>query len=67
MVRYYGLYSNVGRGKRKKNEQDELIPSILEPYVSSGGIKTKLGPFDTKDLRNGPLDVFEMLLKDERN
>jgi len=31
MVRYYGYYSNVGRGKRKKNDQDELIPSILEP------------------------------------
>ena len=30
MVRYYGFYSNVARGKRKKNDQDELIPSILE-------------------------------------
>ena len=35
MVRYYGFYSNVSRGKRKKNEQDELIPSILEPDGSS--------------------------------
>jgi len=35
MVRYYGFYSNVARGKRKKNEQDELIPSILEPDGSS--------------------------------
>ena len=34
MVRYYGYYSNVARGKRKKNNQDELIPSILEPDVS---------------------------------
>ena len=31
MVRYYGYYSNVSRGKRKKSDQDELIPSILEP------------------------------------
>ncbi len=31
MVRYYGYYSNVSRGKRKKNDQDELIPSILKP------------------------------------
>ena len=31
MVRYYGFYSNVARGKRKKNDHDELIPSILEP------------------------------------
>jgi hypothetical protein len=39
MVRYYGFYSNVARGKRKKNEQDELIPSILEPDGSSGEYK----------------------------
>jgi hypothetical protein len=35
MVRYYGYVSNVSRGKRKKNDQDELIPSILEPPGSS--------------------------------
>ena len=31
MVRYYGYYSNVSRGKRKRNDQDKRIPSILEP------------------------------------
>ena len=31
MVRYYGYFSNVSRGKRKKNARDGLIPSILEP------------------------------------
>ena len=35
MVRYYGHYSNVSRGKRKKQDQDGLIPSILEPNGSS--------------------------------
>ena len=35
MVRYYGHYSNVARGKRKKRDMDELIPSILEPDGSS--------------------------------
>ena len=35
MVRYYGFYSNVSRGKRKKHDQDGLIPSILEPDGSS--------------------------------
>ncbi len=35
MVRYYGYYSNLSRGKRKKSDQDELIPSILEPDESS--------------------------------
>ncbi|MBL7203360.1 MAG: transposase [Desulfobacteraceae bacterium] len=39
MVRYVGFYSNVARGKRKKNDQDELIPSILEPDGSSGEYK----------------------------
>ena len=27
---YYGYYSNVSRGKRKKQNQDEWIPCILE-------------------------------------
>ena len=35
MVRYYGYYSNVARGKRKMREEDELIPSILESDDSS--------------------------------
>jgi hypothetical protein len=35
MVRYYGYFSNVSRGKRKKNARDGLIPSILEPDGSS--------------------------------
>ena len=35
MVRYYGYYSNVSRGKRKKQNQDEWIPPILEPEGSS--------------------------------
>ena len=35
MVRYYGFYSNVARGKRRNKDQDDLIPSILEPGGSS--------------------------------
>ncbi len=35
MVRYYGYYSNVGRGKRKKQNQNEWIPCILESDESS--------------------------------
>ncbi len=31
MVRYYGYYSNVARGKRKKEESDDLVPCIIEP------------------------------------
>jgi hypothetical protein len=35
MVRYYGYYSNVSRGKRQKENEDDRIPYILEPGVSS--------------------------------
>jgi hypothetical protein len=31
MVRYYGYYSNVSRGKRQKEGLDDAIPRILEP------------------------------------
>ena len=35
MVRYYGYYSNVSRGKRKKQNLDDIVPSILQPEGSS--------------------------------
>ena len=35
MVRYYGYYSNVKRGRRKNKNQDEWMPCILEPEGSS--------------------------------
>lgn len=31
MIRYYGYYSNVCRGKRQKAGRDAMIPCILEP------------------------------------
>jgi len=31
MVRYVGFYSNVSRGKRRQENQDELISCIPEP------------------------------------
>ena len=34
MVRYYGYYSNVARGKRKKAAEDDNIPCVLEPELS---------------------------------
>ncbi len=34
MVRYYGYYSNVSRGRRKKTNTDELIPTVLEPEIT---------------------------------
>ncbi len=35
LVRYYGFYSNVSRGRRKIQDQDDVIPSILESDGSS--------------------------------
>ena len=34
-VRYYGYYSNLCRGKRRKENQDDWITCILEPDGSS--------------------------------
>ncbi len=34
MVRYYGYYSNVSHGKRKKADADDKIPCILEPELT---------------------------------
>jgi hypothetical protein len=31
MVKYYGFYSNVSRGKRQKEGSDDAVPCILEP------------------------------------
>lgn len=36
IVRYYGYYSNVSRGKQQKDNQDGLIPYIIE---SDGSFK----------------------------
>jgi hypothetical protein len=38
MVRYYGYYSNVSRGKRKETE-DDGVPAILEADKSSKGYR----------------------------
>jgi len=35
MVRYYGYYSNVSRGKRKEAGADDAIPCILDPVENS--------------------------------
>ena len=56
MVRYYGYYSNVSRGKRKKKDQDGLVPCILQSKESSKGFRknwarfTRLWRADTKNL-----------------
>jgi hypothetical protein len=34
MVRYYGYCSNVARGKRKKDDADDVIACVQEPFES---------------------------------
>ena len=34
LARYYGHYSNVSRGRRRKAQTDDQIPHILEPELS---------------------------------
>lgn len=39
MVRYYGYYSNVARGKRKEAGTDNAIPTILEPHINNKALR----------------------------
>jgi len=39
MVRYYGYYSNVTRGRRKEAGTDDVIPSMLEPVESNKALR----------------------------
>jgi hypothetical protein len=34
-VRYYGAYANSSRGRQRKRQQVEPIPTVLEPQISS--------------------------------
>jgi len=39
-VRYYGHYSNVARGKRKMQDEDEPVPLILESVESPSALSS---------------------------
>ncbi len=55
LVRYYGFYSNVSRGRRKKQDQDDIIPSILEPDGSSKTYKKNWARLIQKIYKVDPL------------
>jgi hypothetical protein len=55
MVRYYGYSSNVSRGKRKKQDLDDIIPSILEPEGSSKAFRTNWARLIQKIYETDPL------------
>ena len=39
MVRYYGFYSNVPRGKRQMDGIDDAVPCILEPQGNEKNVR----------------------------
>ena len=45
IVRYYGYYSNLCRGRRKKADQDRLVPCILQPEESCKGYRKNWARF----------------------
>ena len=55
MVRYYGFYSNVSRGKRKKQGQDWLIPCILGAEGSSKAYRKNWARLIQKIYETDPL------------
>jgi hypothetical protein len=55
MVRYYGHYSNVSRGKRQKENRDALIPSILEPDKDSKAYRNNWARLIEKIYQADPL------------
>ncbi len=59
MVRYYGYYSNVSRGKRKKLDRDEWIPCILEPKESSKGYRKNWARLIQKIYEVDPLTLWK--------
>jgi len=63
MVRYYGYYSDVSRGKRKKNDHDGLIPCILEPDDSSKGYRKNWARLIQKIYEVDPLTYPKCLVK----
>jgi hypothetical protein len=56
--RYYGFYSNVSRGKRKKQDLDDIIPSILEPEGSSKAFRKNWARLIQKTHETDPFAVL---------
>ena len=54
-VRYYGYYSNVSRGTRKKQNQDDLVPYIIETDLSSKACRKRWAQLIQKIYEVDPL------------
>jgi hypothetical protein len=55
MVRYYGYYSNVSRGKRQKEGLDDAIPCILEPHGNEKAFRKSWSRLIQKIYETDPL------------
>ena len=67
MVRYYGYYSNVARGKRQKAGKDAAVPCILEPQGNEKAFRKswarliqKIGACPGEGRESRSLDLSEM-------
>ncbi len=66
MVRYYGFYSNVMRGKRKKlkGERDKKVVSFeYEPLASSGEYRKRRSQPIKKVYEANPLSVPDAMVR----
>jgi len=54
-VRYYGFYSNKMRGQRKKKNQDDVIPNIIESELSSKAFRKNWARLIQKIYQTDPL------------
>lgn len=55
MVRYYGFYSNVTRGKRKAAGTDDALPCILEPQDDGKALRRDWARLIQKIYETDPL------------
>jgi hypothetical protein len=67
MVRYYGYYSNVSRGKRGKLNPDEAIPCILMSEEGAKKYRKNWARLIQKIYEAAPLDLPQMSGKDENH
>jgi hypothetical protein len=59
MARYYGYYSNVARGKRKKACEKDKIPCILESELSDKDFRRNWARLIQKIYEVDPLVCFK--------
>jgi hypothetical protein len=54
-IRYYGAYANSVRGRERKRQQVDPIPTVLEPEISSGAFRRNWARLIRKVYETDPL------------